>query len=735
MKSAYDISRQVSGALRGVGAQGVTIGLLIIALMALLLVPLPRPLLDVLIVLNLVVSLVLVLVGLFVGDTRRLSAFPTVLLLTTLYRLALNVSSTRLILLNGDKGMDAAGSVIEAFGSFVVQGDFVVGAIIFAIIAIVNFVVIAKGSARVAEVSARFTLDALPGKQLAIDSDLRAGTITKEEAQSRRAALTEESQFFGAMDGAMRFVQGDAIAGFIIAFINSIGGVSIGLSRGLDFSTAVDQFGVLTIGDGLVNILPSLLISVCAGVVVTRVSKASSPLGEDATHSVASQFLAEPRALIIGALVILTLSLLPGLPFLPFFFVGALLLLAGSMARPAETPVLESVTGSRPAFPALPGGTGELQGKRESFAEQQPLLGIGSVRALTLEIDPALLGGYFDDPEVARGFKDATAQSREKLFRERGVLLPEVSLIINRKLEPGQYTVQVREQPHRSGKIDTGLLFVSANAGVLSSLGLTAAGSGRHPLTYCSSVWMAPSTPGVAALERLGITVIRPFEFLALEVSGAALGAVTEIFGLNEVRQRLQQFQGEHPALIEEVFGSNVLNHAEFSDLVRRLVRERVNIRDFKLILEAVMEFRSLQPDESDRQEWLAELHSFVRRCLARQIVLDAAGPGGKLRTFLLSEELEEEFRSAVSSWDRSRTIPPLSPEVENSVKRSAAVLFNPVLERGAVPVVVLCPSDIRVAVEEFFTHQPAGRDWFRTLAYEELGGQYKFESVGVLGI
>ncbi|MCB0358147.1 MAG: FHIPEP family type III secretion protein, partial [Bdellovibrionales bacterium] len=319
MRRLRQIPRVITSALLDVGAGGALVAVLVLILIALLLVPLPRPLLDILIVCNVLVAMLLLLVGLHTSETRQFFSFPTILLLSTLFRLALNVSSTRLILLNGDAGLDAAGQVIQAFGEFVVRGDFLVGAVIFAIIAVVNFVVIAKGSARVAEVAARFTLDALPGKQLAIDADLRAGLISKEDARRARAALAEESQFYGAMDGAMRFVQGDAIAGFVITFINAVGGVAIGVSRGMDIASAINTFGILTIGDGLASIVPSLLISVCAGVVVTRVSTRAA---EQPGGRIVRELNAHPRAMVITAGVLIVLGVLPGLPIVPFFLVG-----------------------------------------------------------------------------------------------------------------------------------------------------------------------------------------------------------------------------------------------------------------------------------------------------------------------------------------------------------------------------------------------------------------------------
>ena len=430
MRSLSQIASLIRGALAGVGGSGFLIAGAVLTLVGLLLVPLPRSMLDILLVFNLVVALILLLVGLFIKEVRQLYTFPTILLLSTLFRLSLNVSSTRLILLNGDSGRDAAGQVIEAFGNFVVQGDFVVGAIIFAIVAVVNFVVIAKGSARVAEVSARFTLDAMPGRQLAIDSDLRAGTITKEEAQRDRQRLAEESQFYGAMDGAMRFVQGDAIAGFIITFINAVGGVSIGIGRGLSFTDAVDTFGLLTIGDGLVSILPSLLVSVCAGIVVTRVRSTDAVTQQ---QTIVSELTAQPQAIVIASLVLLALGMVPGLPIVPFATVGLLLLVAAGWLMSTGRRGFETVeatiisdSSSLSSLSGLPGASGV-----KTIAAAADYAALDAPRLLSIAVGASVfekvLGRREQEARVqtGRGFMEKEALPRtgvttsRNLFRER----------------------------------------------------------------------------------------------------------------------------------------------------------------------------------------------------------------------------------------------------------------------------------------------------------------------------
>ncbi|MCC6220302.1 MAG: FHIPEP family type III secretion protein [Deltaproteobacteria bacterium] len=736
---------------RSVGLSGVAIGTLILAFVVLLLVPLPRQLLDLLLILNFVVAIVLLLLGLFILEARELYSFPSLLLLTTLFRLSLNVSTTRLILVRGDEGLGAAGQVIEAFGSLVVQRDFIVGAIIFGIIAIVNFVVIAKGAARVAEVAARFALDALPGKQLAIDAELRAGNLSRQEADIRRSELASESQFYGSMDGAMKFVQGDALAGFLIAFINCIGGVSIGLWRGMDFFAAVNTFGVLTIGDGLVNIIPSLLISVCAGIVVTRVSgRRTSSVSDD----IIEQVLAEPRVLAISGIMLLLLSVVPGLPAIPMSVVGLALMFLW-FKRDSRKALLSSAQAALPAGMHLAPQQLQLRVLRAVEHEYLPaaissghsleqgvMLALGpsheTVKALRLEVDAEVLTRYFESSanQNLKKFQSFVARMRRNVFLQRGFVLPDIQLMCGEQLTKGGYVVLVRETPCASGEIHGDFLFVRVSPSTLAALGIPIVNSVRHPVTQCSACWIDRRAVGISALERIGVELLEPYEYLALEVLAAACGNIEELFGLGEVLDLLEVVKGDAKALYTEVFDKEVISMAEFTDCLRRLVRERVNIRDLKLILEGIVEFSSLSSADEERQTWLSMLHSFLRQVLSRGIVADITSRTGKFRAFVLSDEVEEEFRAIIPSWEKRRAVPPLNPNVAAGMYGAASALFKPVLERGIAPIVLLCSADIRSMADEFFGHKTlGGREWLSTLAYEELDGVTAPEIVGVLNL
>ncbi len=743
--------------LASVGSQVTVVGTLVLLVVALFLVPLPPQLLDLLIVSNLVLSLSLLLSGLFVTEPMKLFAFPTIVLLTTLYRLALNVSSTRLILLYGDQGHDAAGKVIQAFGRFVVQGDFVVGAIIFAVIATVNFLVIARGSARVAEVAARFTLDALPGKQLAIDSDMRAGNITVEEASERRQQLNRESQFYGAMDGSMKFVQGDAIATLIITFINAIGGVSIGISRGLSFSDSVDAFGVLTIGDGLVSILPALLVSVCAGIVVTHVAGRGG-IESGSGSQVVSQLTASPQATALAAASLIIVGLLPGFPFIPFFVIGALILFwllrRGDLAVLSGTQGAENIAigSGRQVHGYIPSGVSndirldKVQGRLPA-PPSHPAASPLNVRRLLLEVDADILGNYLANSgsnSSAGGqlFERFSRERRDELYRQRGVVLPVISLTINPELSPGHYRVSIREEGLKSGVIHLEAVFIMASAATCRMLDIPVLQSAVHPIDCRNGVWVPRESVRQEVLERLTIEIFTPAEFLVLEVIGAALQAIDELFGLSEVKELLQNLRHEHRSLIDDVLNAGVVSQAEFSEIIKRLVRERVNVRDLKLILESVVEFYALNPApplaagvNEERAEWITQLHGFIRGVLARSIVGGLVAPGGGLRAFVLSKEAEDEFRSAASSWRAPKSRLPVDPEAEIALRTNAKRLFQPVIERGALPVVLLCAGEVRLAVQEFFARDMLNPESFRTVSYEEIGVGIKTEPVGVLGI
>jgi len=494
---------------------------LVIAVVALMIVPLPTWLLDLLIASNIAGSVVILLVSLYVSEALKIASFPTLLLITTLIRLALNVSSTRLILLQAD-----AGEVIRAFGTFVVRGNYVVGAVIFLILTIIQFIVIAKGSERVAEVGARFALDAMPGKQMAIDAELRSGAIDGAEARARRRALVRESQFYGAMDGAMKFVKGDVIASLLITLVNILGGLAIGVGqKGLEPVAALKRYGLLTIGDGLVTQIPALVIATGAGVLVTRVAseEADTPLGAE----LASQLFGQPQALRVGSFFVLMLALVPGLPTLPFLAIGGLLLL-GSRAR---TKTLQS-TKQRALVEPTP---------RRSGSTELRFVPVVTPWGLEVSSDLAL----FEDDEVRGnevkrpGLRSAISAIREIVFREYGVPLPPGRLLANEQLPSRHVMLSIHEVPARVFAIPPEI----ADANI------------------------AEQVVG----QALAVLQNRAVDFL----------------GIAETQSLLDELEQIAPATVRQVVPKPI-SVTSLADILRRLAEERVNIRDLRAILEAL---------------------------------------------------------------------------------------------------------------------------------------------------
>ena len=524
---------------------------LVIAVVGLMVVPLPTWLLDLLIASNLACSVVILLVSLYVSEALKIASFPTLLLITTLIRLALNVSSTRLILLQAD-----AGEVIRAFGTFVVRGNYVVGAVIFLILTIIQFIVIAKGSERVAEVGARFALDAMPGKQMAIDAELRSGAIDGAEARARRRSLVRESQFYGAMDGAMKFVKGDVIASLLITIVNILGGLAIGVGqKGLEPVAALKRYGLLTIGDGLVTQIPALLIATGAGVLVTRVAseEADTPLGAE----LANQLFSQPQALRVGGFFVLLLALVPGLPAVPFLAI-ALLLLLGSRARAKAMRTSQETA------------LAEQTPRRTSGAAGMRFLPVVTPWSLEVAKD---LASFEDDElrgnEVRRpGLRSAVSAVREIVFREYGVPLPPGRLSANEQLPPRHIVLSIHEVPAR--------------------------------------VFVVP-----AEVPDTGIA-----EFVVGQALGVLQNRAVDFLGIAETQGLLDELEQVAPATVRQVVPKPIAVTL-LADILRRLAEERVSIRDLRASLEALALVGNAERDPLNLAEFV---RSQLRRPLTHAL-------------------------------------------------------------------------------------------------------------------
>ncbi|HVE86080.1 MAG TPA: flagellar biosynthesis protein FlhA, partial [Myxococcales bacterium] len=552
------MSAAAEGPSRGGGELLAAAGVL--GVLAILIVPVPPAGMDALLALNIALSVLMLLVALGLRRPMEFSVFPSLLLVTTLFRLSLNVATTRLILLHGSEGAGAAGHVVEAFGRFAVGGSLVVGGVVFLILLVVNFAVITKGSGRVSEVAARFTLDALPGKQMSIDADLAAGIIDDREAKSRRASLERETEFFGAMDGASKFVRGDAIAGLAITGINIAGGLLIGLVRdGMALSAAAETYTVLTVGDGLISQIPALLVSTAAGILVTRTS------GTDFGSQVTGQVLGSARVLRYGAAVLGLMAVLPGLPLLPF-------------AALASGAVLLSFRRARDAA-AGPGAAAPSSSARDA-GKPERLQDLLSLDAVELAVGYGLVSLI----DVDRGgeLPGRIAALRKQLATDLGIILPSVHLKDDLRLEPQEYRVRFRGQEISRGVAHADRLMCLDPAGGAPRIdGLPA----REPAFGLPAAWISPAQRPQA--DAAGLTVVDPASVVTTHLSELLRRYAHELIGRQEVQELLAACAREAPKLVEEVVPGTI-PLGELVRVVRGLLREGVSVRDLRSVLEAI---------------------------------------------------------------------------------------------------------------------------------------------------
>ncbi|HEX8792282.1 MAG TPA: flagellar biosynthesis protein FlhA [Polyangiaceae bacterium] len=600
---------------RGFAGADIALAALVVLVVGLMIVPLPTWTLDLLISTNLSAAVAILLVVLYVPDAIGIATFPTLLLLTTLYRLALNVASTRLILLQAN-----AGEVIRAFGTFVVRGNYVVGAVVFLVLTIIQFIVIAKGSERVAEVGARFALDAMPGKQMAIDAELRSGAIDGNEARRRRRHLQRESQFYGAMDGAMKFVKGDVIATLVILVVNILGGLGIGVAmKGMSVVDALKRYGLLTIGDGLVTQIPALVLSTAAGVLVTRVGseEADTPLGDE----LARQLLGVPKALQVAAVFVLLLALVPGLPAIPFVVIGVALLLVGRARARAK-----SVEEQRAATEPRPSQTARAGAMDPSFV---PL-----VQPWSLEVSPDLEPVLDAEPE---GLRAMAIGLRERIFSELGVPLPAPRVRARDGLDARVVVLSLQEVPAR--------------------------------------VLLVPRDVEGAAL----VDWVRERTLDLLRARAA------DFLGLAEVQRLLDELEQFAPATVRNVV-PKPLSLVLLTDVLRRLVEERVSIRDLRAILEALAVVAATEKDPLGLSE-------YVRSALRRAITYRLTAGQGRLPCVMLEPIVEDTVRRAITRTPAGAFLT-LAPQASRDVERAidAALATWP---EGEQPVIMTQP-DIR---------------------------------------
>ncbi len=669
---------------------------LVAVMIGLMIVPLPTFLLDIFLTINITVAVTILMVSIYISSPTQIASFPTLLLITTLYRLSLDISATRLILLKAD-----AGEVIRAFGMFVVSGNFVVGAVIFLIITLVQFIVITKGAERVAEVSARFTLDAMPGKQMSIDADLRAGIIDFQQARTRREGLARESQFYGAMDGAMKFVKGDAIAGIVITLINIIGGLIIGIAmNGMSAMEAVQTYSILTIGNGLVSQIPALLISISAGMVVTRVASESkdSNLGKD----VASQVLGQPKAIAVASGLLTIMAIIPGLPKVPFFILAAATgALAYGLFRAEKMHSIVAAERSQSVAAA--------QAQDPTLSLTVPLL-LQASEELTPYLDR--------DTESGKKFYEQLLTIRTGLYYELGVIFPAIQVKGHSAGDGGSYTIWANEVPVVSGQIRLDAVLVNDSAESISVYGFKGE-STTNPISGKPAAWIARDQAERA--KAGGLQVWDTHEILLLHLTHYLKKNAREFIGIQEVQAMVSAMKQTYPTLVEETVPKPV-SLQTLTEIMRRLVEEEVSVRDLKAILQILCEWGRVEHD-------VLALTEQVRAGLKRKICYQISQGRPLLFIYRLDAEFEEMFRNSIRQ-SAAGTYLAMDPDCSRKVMQAARAQIGN-LPPGAQRPVIVTDAEIRRFVKKLLDFAIPE---VTVLSYDQLTPQINLQPLGTIG-
>lgn len=668
----------------------IVVVFLMVIILAMLFIPLPTFILDLFFSVNIALSFLILMLTMNVRKTLEFSVFPTVLLMTTLFRLALNVSSTRSILLQG-----YAGQVIDAFGNFVAGSNPVVGFIIFLILTIINFLVITKGSERVAEVAARFTLDAMPGKQMSIDADLNAGMITEEEARARRREIEREADFYGSMDGASKFVKGDAIAGLIITVINLLGGVIIGMwQRGLDALGALQLYALLTVGDGLVSQVPALLISTATGVLVTRAASEDN-LGTDVT----SQILRYPQILLITAAVLALFGLVPGMPTIPFLIIALLLWWLTTILRREQKEKVETAIEEQAAA------------QEQVAYKPENVLSLLAVDPMEVEIGYSLIP--LVDKSQGGDLFERVSLIRRQVALELGIILPAIRIRDNMQLSPNQYLIKIKGVEVASGELMThSYLAMDAGAVTEKVSGIPT----KEPAFGLPALWITADQREKA--EMSGYTVVDCPSVLATHLTEIIRNYAYELLGRQEIQAMLDYIKTDYPVVVEELI-PNLMTVGEIQKVFAQLLKEGIPLRNLVTILETLADYAPMTKDTN-------LLTEYVRVALRRQISKMLAGDGNKIQVLTLSPQTEERiFRAQDSEGE------PLPPSWLNEFYASLNQHIRPIIQEGRNPVLLVAPA-IRRYVRSI-TERVSPKIF--VVSYQEIIPEMEVHSLGMVGV
>lgn len=650
----------------------------VLTILVVLILPLPPLVLDLFLAISIILSILILMTALFIQTPLEFSSFPTILLISTMLRLALNLASTRLILAHGHEGTSAAGHVIEAFGNFVMGGNFVIGLIVFIILVIVNFVVITKGSGRIAEVAARFHLDAMPGKQMAIDADLSAGLIDEKQAKTRRKELEDESGFFGAMDGASKFVRGDAVAGLLVVFINVIGGMIIGvMQQGLPFAEAAHTYTLLTVGDGLVTQIPALIVSTAAGLLVSKAGVSGA-----ADKALMGQLSGYPKALGMSSGVMLLLALLPGIPMLPFLALGAG---AGYLAWSSEKRNRAAVAAAAATKEAENPGAAAAASQAE-----EPIANALKIDDLKIELGYALLP-LVNGPDGSDRLTEQIKALRRSLAMEMGFVMPAVRILDNVQLEANTYVIKIKEVEAGQGRIwPSQYMVMDPNGGQVDVPGIHT----TEPTFGLPATWTDAALKEEASLK--GYTVVDAATVLSTHLTELLKANMSDLLSYGEVQKLLKELPKEQGELVKDIVPGQI-TVSGIQRVLQLLLAERISIRDLSTILEGIADALAFTRNP-------AGLVEHVRSRLSRQLCAQHSAPGGYLPLIALSAKWEQAFAESLVGQgdDRSLAMQPSRLSEFISLVRQR---FEDAAREGEAPVLVTSAGIrpyVRSIVERF---------------------------------
>ena len=673
------------------GASSAVVPMAVIGILFVMIVPLPTVLLDILLSVSLTISIVILLMSMYVLKPLHFSAFPSVLLIVTLLRLSLNVASTRLILLHGNEGTEAAGQVIKAFGTFVVGGNYVVGFIVFTVLVLINFVVITKGATRIAEVAARFTLDAMPGKQMSIDADLNAGLISDTDARRRRAEVEKEANFYGAMDGASKFVRGDAIAGIIITLVNVIGGLIVGvMQQDMPVIEAARNYTLLAVGDGLVTQVPALIVSTAAGMLVTRTA-AATELGVE----IRDQLFVQPKAIALAAGMIFIFALIPGMPKFSFILVSSCI---GLFAYHLTVKAAKG---------------GEFEETLPASPVEEVQEGVMPLDLMGLEVGYGLI--HLVDASQSGELLQRIKALRKQTALEMGIIVPSIHIRDNMQLRPNEYSVLMKGVEIARGELMPGhCLAITADEFGLKVPGVAT----KEPAFGLPAVWVPEMEK--ERLQAKGVVVVDTATVITTHLTEIVKSHADELLGRQEVQRLLENLSRAYPKVVEEIVPKTV-PLGTLQKVLQKLLRERISIRDLLAILETLADYYPLTKN-------VDVLTGYVRQSQARLITKQYQDQGGNITVMMISPDIEDKISSAVQHTEYESFVSP-DPNVVKTLVANLQKIVTNFTTKGLQPILLCSPNarmSLRKTLEKYLPT-------LVVLSHNEIARDVNIKSLGMV--